>query len=634
MLEALKCKPEAADAPPCPRRLPIGAEVMPGGAHFRVWTPRRQKVEVIFAADSPAGPVELTPQADGYFAGWMPGAAAGQRYQFRLDGGNELLPDPASRYQPLGPSGPSELIDPANFPWTDHGWPGSRMQGQVIYETHIGTFTPEGTWAAAERELPALAELGITLLELMPVAAAAGSFGWSYDGVNLFAPSHWYGRPDDFRRFVNAAHAAGIGVVLDVVYNHVGIWQNTLPQFSPDYFTDRYKNEWGSAINFDGPGSESVREFMLANVRYWIDEFHLDGFRIDATQAFFDSSPRHILTEIAETARHAAEPRSVVVIGESEPQNAALVHSVSRGGHGMDALWNDDFHHSAMVRLTGRNEAYYTDYRGVAEEFLAAIRWGFLFQGQYYTWQEKPRGRPAFDLEPWKFVNYLQNHDQLANSARGDRVHRMTSPGRFRAMTALFLLAPQTPLLFQGQEFGASTPFQYFNNGEPQPGTKVVDGRKKFLQQFRSLALPEIQCRLADPRETNTFERCKLNFSERETHAEIYRLHRDLLRLRKTDPVISRQDDKRIHGATLSEESLIVRYFGEAQDDRLLLINFGCQLHYSPCPQPLLAPPPDKRWQVLWSSENPDYGGDGTPPLDDGPGWQVPGEAAVLLQPV
>src|SRR5215472_8813983 len=314
------------------RHFPIGAESLPqGGAHFRVWASRRERVEVILEGEAEesegATPhvIELTPEGGGYFSGLVASARVGTLYYYRLVGGAEFYPDPASRFQPRGPHGPSQVIDPGPFPWTDGGWPGVRLEGQVIYEMHLGTFTRAGTWEAASQELQVLADAGITLLEVMPVAEFAGSFGWGYDGVDLFAPSRLYGTPDDCRRFVDRAHAVGLGAILDVVYNHVGPDGNYLEQFSPEYFTDRYTTEWGKAINFDGPLAGPVREFFIANAAYWLEEFHFDGLRLDATQNMYDTSPDHILAAIARQARQAAGRRSILLIAENEPQQTKLV---------------------------------------------------------------------------------------------------------------------------------------------------------------------------------------------------------------------------------------------------------------------------------------------------------------------
>lgn len=609
------------------RRLPVGAEVQPdGGVHFRVWAPRCQHVEVVLERDRVSSHgdslvEELTSEDQGYFSGQPAAARAGQRYRFRLDGARDSYPDPASRFQPDGPNGPSQIIDPNTFPWADRSWRGVALEGQVIYEMHLGTFTPEGTWDAAARQLPALAELGVTVLEVMPVADFSGRFGWGYDGVNLFAPYHQYGDPDSLRRFVDQAHAVGLGVILDVVYNHLGPDGNYLKHFSKDYFTDRYKNEWGAAINFDSQNAGPVREFFIANAGYWIDEFHFDGLRLDATQQIFDASREHILVAIKRRVHDAAGGRSTFLVAENE------------GGYGIDALWNDDFHHSAMVALTGHNEAYYTDYLGSPQEFISAVKWGFLYQGQRYKWQKNRRGTPSLDIAPARFVTFLQNHDQVANSGQGLRCHRLTNSGRCKALTALLLLAPGTPMLLQGQEFAASTPFLYFADHKPELAELVRKGRNKFLAQFRSLALPEVQANLPDPVNPATFEQCKLNFAERESHSEIYQLHRDLLRLRREDPAFRRQRPRGVDGAVLGANAFVLRFFAENNADRLLLVNLGRDLHLDPAPEPLLAPPTTANWRVLWSSEDPRYGGAGTPPLDTEDNWRIPGEAAVVLAP-
>jgi maltooligosyltrehalose trehalohydrolase len=610
-----------------------------------------QRVDRAGNRASDAGAVELEDEGNGYFSGYVEAARPGTLYRYRLDGG-ESFPDPASRYQPEGPRGPSMVVDPAAFRWTDGAWPGARLAGQVVYEMHVGTFTAEGTWAAAARELPELAAAGITMLEIMPVADFPGRFGWGYDGVDLFAPTRLYGTPDDFRRFVDAAHASGLAVILDVVYNHLGPDGNCLRQFADHYVSERHTTEWGDAINFDGEHAGPVREFFVANAGYWIDEFHLDGLRLDATQSVFDDSPRHVLLDIGDRVRAAAGGRSTVIINENEPQDASLVRPVSAGGYGLDAIWNDDFHHSAIVALTGRDEAYYTDYRGTPQELLSAVKHGFLYQGQWYRWQQRRRGSPALDLAPARFVHFIQNHDQIANSGRGERCYTLTSPGRYRAITALLLLAPQTPMLFMGQEFAASTPFLYFADHTPELAGLVKKGRAEFLAQFASLALPAAQRQLDDPRDPGTFEKCKLDFGERETHQASYDLHRDLLRLRREDPCFNAQRHRGVDGAVLSDGAFVLRFFDPhgAGADRLLVVNLGRALHFDPAPEPLLAPPAGLRWSTLWSSEDPRYGGVGVPELDapeadqhvktgtparERPheNWRVPPEAAVVLTP-
>ncbi len=624
-----------------PRRLPVGAEVVPQGIHFRVWAPKRWRVEVVFE-DAGRPPFLLDPEKDGYFSGLAEGLQAPTLYRFRLDGG-DAFPDPASRFQPEGPHGPSRVIDPSTFEWTDRDRPGTGPAGQVLYEMHVGTFTSEGTWAAAARELPDLVELGVTCIEMMPVCEFPGRFGWGYDGVDLFAPTRLYGEPDDLRRFVDRAHALGLGVILDVVYNHLGPDGNYLKQYADGYFTDRYKNDWGEAINFDGDDAGPVREFFLANAGYWIDEFHFDGLRLDATQDVKDASEDHILAAVVRRAREAGGKRPVYLIAENEPHHLKLVRPPERGGYGLDALWNDDYHHTATVALTGHNEAYYNDYKGSPQELISAAKYGTLYQGQRYSWQKKRRGAPGLlDIPRTAFINFLQNHDQVANSARGDRCHVHAAPGLFRALTALTLLLPGTPMLFQGQELCASSPFLYFADHRGELGAAVRRGREEFLAQFPSMALPEVASAIPDPTDPATFERCKLDFGERgergerERHAPCYAMHRDLLRLRREDPVFRRQGV--LDGAVLAAKAFVLRFFapdGERDgDDRLLVVNLGMQLHLAPAPEPLLAPPEKARWTVLWSSEDPRYGGLGaTPPEDEEGDWCLPGQAAVVLCP-
>jgi maltooligosyltrehalose trehalohydrolase len=622
------------------RRLPVGAEVQPdGGVHFRVWAPHRKRVEVVLEGPHAlgAGPGvprhRLEPEPKGYHSGLVDAARTGSLYRYRLDGGG-AFPDPASRFQPDGPHGPSQAVDPGAYAWNDAAWRGAAIKGQVIYEMHIGTFTREGTWRSAMRELHELADCGITTLEVMPVADFCGRFGWGYDGVDLFAPTRLYGPPDDLRAFVDHAHACGLAVILDVVYNHLGPDGAYLRQFAPEYFTDRYENEWGEPINFDGPGSGAVREFFIANAAYWVDEFHVDGLRLDATQQIFDASPVNVMLEITRAVREAARGRDTLVIAENEPQRVNLVRPTDEGGYAMDALWNDDFHHSAAVALTGRNEAYYGDYLGSASELLAEVKWGYLYQGQHYRWQGKRRGTPAFGLPPAAFVNYIQNHDQVANSAFGRRVHTLTSPGRYRAMTALMLLAPGTPMLFQGQEFAASTPFVFFADHKPQLAALVTKGRREFVSQFPSVASEEVQALLPDPCSEDSFTRSKLDLSERTSHAEAYALHRDLLRLRRDEPAFSAQRAGAMDGAVLAEEAFVLRFFaGRREDDRLLVVNLGRDLHYFPTPEPLLAPAEGHGWRTLWSSEHPRYGGQGAAALETPEGWKIPGHAAAVLAP-
>jgi maltooligosyltrehalose trehalohydrolase len=605
--------------------------VLSGGVHFRVWAPRRERVEVVIETGAP-GVHALEREPGGWFSGLVPGLREGARYRYRLDEG-DAFPDPASRFQPEGPHGPSEVVDPSRFRWSDAGWRGLAPLGQVFYELHVGTFTPEGTWGAAARELLALAQLGITAVEVMPVADFPGRFGWGYDGVDLYAPTRLYGAPDDFRRFVDRAHAIGLGVILDVVYNHLGPDGCYLAQFAEAYFSTRYRGEWGDPLNFDGQDSGPVRELFADNAAYWISEFHLDGFRFDATQGIFDASDEHVLALIAERARAAAGDRSVLLVAENEDQVARVARPRAEAGYGLDMVWNDDLHHSAVVAATGRRESYYTDHRGSPQELVSAAKHGYLFQGQYFSWQDRRRGTPTRGLPPHVFVAYLENHDQVSNGARGERLHQRTSPGRWRALTALLLLGPWTPLLFQGQEYAARSPFLFFADHGGELGRSVREGRSRFLRQFRSLAGAEMRDQLADPGDPRTFEACRLDPREREAHAEARALHRDLLELRRTDPVLRAQGGDGLDGAVIAPEALCLRFFAPDRRDRLLLVNLGADLDVPSVAEPLLAPPDPRGWTVVFSSEDPRYGGAGTPPYDDARGIRVAGHAALLLAP-
>lgn len=618
------------------RRLPIGAELSGGGAHFRVWAPKCRVMDVVINGGSSHS---MTCEEDGHFSGLVANVKAGARYQFRPGDSKDLYPDPASRFQPDGVHGPSEVIDPLAFGWTDQNWRGRGAEGQVVYELHVGTFTQEGTWAAARGKLRDLAELGITCVEVMPVAEFAGTFGWGYDGVDFFAPTRNYGRPDDFRKFVDSAHALGVSVILDVVYNHFGPDGNYLRQFADEYFTDKHGTDWGDAINFDDAGSGPVREFFLTNVEYWLTEFHLDGFRFDATHAIKDDSAEHILLSINKRARDVARrlKKEIFLVNENEPNHTRIVRPVEEGGYGMDALWNDDFHHSAVVAMTDRDEAYYSDHFGNPQEFVSVAKWGYLFQGQRYSWQKKRRGTPALDLPPTAFINFIENHDQVGNSASGFRLGRVTSPTELRAMTAVLLLLPQTPMLFQGQEWATDSRFHYFADHNPELAMLVRKGRARELSQFPSTATEPVTSALYNPDDPEVFHRCKLDWDERKLkfNQQILRMHKDLIALRQTEPAFRRvQRRGDVDGATIGLAAFVLRYFGEEGDDRLLIANFGRDIHLTVAPEPLLAPPAGKCWALAWTSEHPDYAGSGTPaPETEQEGWFIQGRCAVVMKP-
>jgi maltooligosyltrehalose trehalohydrolase len=621
------------------RRFAIGAEPLSSrGTHFRIWAPARRAVHVVERSRETGGEGPgraLDPEGNGYFSGLLPDLGPGMLYSLRLDGQPPLYPDPASRSQPAGVHGPSEVVDASAYAWQDANFRGPRERGQVIYELHLGTFTRAGTYAAAAAELAELARLGVTTIELMPVAEFPGRFGWGYDGVDLWAPTRLYGRPDDLRKLVDAAHANGLAIILDVVYNHLGPDGNYLEQFSPDYFTDRYPNEWGKSLNFDGPESGPVREFFAENARYWIEEYHFDGLRLDATQSMIDASERHVIAQITDAARSSArrQDKRIFITAENEPQEVCLVGATDQGNQGCDALWNDDFHHTARVALTGRREAYYMDYAGSPQELISALKWGYLYQGQHYYWQKKCRGQSALDLGATNFVTYLENHDQIANSLGGDRIQNLCSPAALRALTTLWLLSPPTPMLFQGQEFGATSPFFYFADHGAELSRQVREGRKDFLAQFPSVAAPEATATLRNPADPATFEACKLDFKERETNAGTYALHRDLLALRRNDPTFSEQRSDHIHGAVLAERAFLIRFLSPA-GDRLIIVNLGADLTLTPAPEPLLAPRVGSTWKQVFSSEAVKYGGNGSVPPHEAGTWKLSANCASVLEAV
>jgi maltooligosyltrehalose trehalohydrolase len=610
------------------RRYPVGAELLASSVvSVRVWAPEHRQVTVVIDGRA----TRLERQGDGYFSGHAHGRH-GSRYGFRLDEDPAILPDPASRWQPDGPEGLSAVVDLGAYRWRDHEWPGLSMSGQVLYEMHVGTYTAAGTWQGAAALLPRVRALGVTAIQMMPVAEFAGEYGWGYDGVAWFAPMHAYGEPADLQGFVDRAHAEGLGVVLDVVYNHLGPSGNVLPRYSPYYTTDRYTSEWGPALNFDGEHAGPVRDLVLSNVEYWVREFHIDGFRIDAAQQIHDASPDHLLTAIARTARAAAEPRQVIVLAEHEPQHARLVRAVSAGGYGLDGLYHEDFHHSTRVALTGIREAYLSDYAGSSREWLAAALRGFLFQGQHYPWQGAPRGAPALDRPAEQFVCFLENHDQVANCAGGRRLVELTSPAWWRAMSALLLLGPWTPMLFQGQEWASRSPFTYFANHEPSLQATVMEGRRRFLEQFARQVRTAEEAAVPGATSGADAHACCLDHDLTAEGERAWTLHRDLLDLRRRDFLGPRAA---LVGATLSNQVLLLRHRGDGGgQERLVVINLGPDMNLAGIAEPLLAPPEHCDWMVRWCSEDRRYGGSGVAACAPPDRLIATGHAATVFHPL
>jgi len=555
----------------------MGASVSsPAGVHFRVWAPAASRVEVEFTESGDCLP--LSAQADGVWAAHIPRARPGTRYRYRLNGAL-ARPDPYSRSQPEGVHGPSAVVDPEAFEWHDAGWRGSHIDGLVIYQCHVGTATPAGTFDSLIDELPRLQRLGINAIEPLPVAEFPGGRNWGYDGVNLFAPAHVYGGPEALKRFVDAAHQRGLGVILDVVYNHLGPDGNYLRDFAPEYFTDRHQTPWGAAINYAGPGSEWVRKLVVDNARYWVHEFHVDGLRLDATHAIFDDSNVHVLAELTQAVRTSLPAqRHVVLIAETSENDVRYLQPVGDGGFGFDAVWADDFHHSLRRYLAGDHEGYYADYAGTLAEVASCIESGWLYAGQTTPRSgfETPRGTPARGRPANQFVYALQNHDQVGNRAFGERLHHQIDRDRYRAASTLLLFLPFTPMLFMGQEFGASSPFQYFTEHDPALGKLVTEGRRREFQAFAAFADPANRDRIPDPQAAATFVDSKLHVEEADAPAgaTLQALYQRLLELRRTDAVLVDQARERMQARALAPDVLAVRRW-QPGHERLLLVNFG-----------------------------------------------------------
>jgi maltooligosyltrehalose trehalohydrolase len=552
------------------RRASFGAVPHDRGVTFRVFAPAGRDVQLRVLTGDGAGAYAPRAVHDGFAEFFSEKAAPGDRYGYSLDGATPL-PDPASRSQPDGVHAPSAIVDPDRYIWRHDTWRSPTAQELVVYELHVGTFTPEGTFNAARERLASLRDLGVTAVELMPVAEFAGGRNWGYDGVCLYAPSRNYGRPDDLRAFVDAAHELDLAVILDVVYNHLGPEGAYLPQFNPQYLTACHHTPWGDAVNLDCEGSARVRSFIVDNALHWVLEYRVDGLRLDATHALIDEGPVHIVAEIIDAVRNEV-PWPVVVHGEDHRNMASQLEPVTAGGWGLDGVWADDFHHIVRRHVAGDTHGYYHDYSGTTEEVARTMQQGWLYTGQHSVYGGHTRGSDPSHIPMHRFVVCLQNHDQVGNRAIGDRLHHTIDAAVWRAASTLLLTAPMTPLIFMGQEWAASSPFLYFTDLEPDLGRLVTEGRRYEFRRFPQFADPESRNRIPDPQAMSTFAACRLDWRERDQgeHRATLDLYKTLLHLRRTHPALG-ADDARAGNAVAVDAGAIV-VCREARGDRFYVV--------------------------------------------------------------
>ena len=583
--------------------LDIGANPINGNsARFRVWTPYATSVAVRLI-DQNMVTVPMQPNGRGYFDVTIRDIGSRSRYRYVLDGVKER-PDPASRFQPEGVHGPSVVVDPGAFQWTDQAWNGLPLKDFIIYELHVGTFTHEGTFEAIIPRLSYLKEtVGITAVELMPVAQFPGRRNWGYDGTYPFAVQASYGGSHGLKQLVNACHAAGLAVILDVVYNHLGPEGNYLGDFGP-YFTDHYKTPWGSAINYDGPDSDEVRKFFISNALYWVTEYHVDALRLDAIHGIYDFSARHILKDMAAAVHAQAERlnRRIIMIAESDLNDARVIEPPSMGGYGLDGQWNDDFHHALRVALTGEQRGYYQDFHGIAD-LAGAIRGGFVYQGQYSAYRRRRHGSSSRRCRPSQFVVFSQNHDQIGNRAIGDRLSAQLPIEALKVIRAVVLLSPNIPLLFMGEEYGETAPFQYFiEHGDPALIEAVRQGRRREFAHFgwRAEDIP-------DPQAITTFERSRLIWDRRtQVQAQLLHWTNSLIRLRKTVPSLGAGDAVALRHAVwvFEQEQIVVMHrWHEQGDGSLLVLGFNLKQ------KTIVLTEPAGRWRKRLDAGTAEFGG-------------------------
>ncbi|HEU4936125.1 MAG TPA: malto-oligosyltrehalose trehalohydrolase [Vicinamibacterales bacterium] len=593
----------------------FGALPLRWGVRFRVWAPSASRLTLVLQDGRAAGSHEMARDAQGVFDAIV-AASAGDRYGYRVDNG-ELRPDPASRFQPDGVHGLSQVIDPSAFTWSDDRWRNRPAGDRILYELHIGTFTPDGTFAAATAKLEAVRDTGVTVLEIMPVVDFAGSRNWGYDGVCLFAPSRAYGHPDELRRLVDRAHHLGLAVVFDVVYNHLGPEGAYLTQFNKDYFTSRRSTPWGDAVNLDGPCSPMVRHYLVENAVHWIDEYHADGLRLDATHALVEADDGAILREIAAHVR-ASTSRRVFIDAEDHRNLAAMVDDPARGGWGLDGVWADDFHHVMRRLLHGDRHGYYADFAGTTSELAATIQRGWLFTGQPSPRRNAPRGTDPSAIPMQRFIVCLQNHDQIGNRPRGDRLNHVVAPESWRAASVLLLTVPMTPLIFMGQEWAASTPFQFFTDLEPALGVQVTEGRRREFAEFPEFSTATGAATIPDPQAHSTFEASRLRWDERTLppHSFSLDLYRTLMTLRLDHPALGASSELQGEAVALDDDTIAMRR-AEGDDVFWIVARFRTPGSADLGQITSAHDKSDSSWRVVLTTEDPLFAPDPRPPMVD-----------------
>ncbi len=527
----------------------LGAIPLNKGTRFRFWAPKEKTVDVTRQKKKRLRVFALKKSGDGFFEGTIPDLKNGDRYRYRLDG-NSAWPDPASQRQPDGVHGASQIVDLSTFHWTDKKWKGVEPELLSIYELHVGTFSNEGTFDGVLKKIPYLKKLGITAIELMPIADFPGHRNWGYDGVAAFAPAHAYGTPEDLQRLVNTAHTAGLAVLLDVVYNHFGPDGNYLGCYSDFYTSKRHKTGWGDGFNFDGPHNAPVRNFFIENALHWLKNYHFDGLRLDATHAILDDSRVHILSELSDRCRREIRDRKIILIAEDHRRDAKFTRTTSKNGWGLDAVWADDFHHQIRRRTAGDHEGYFAPFTGSVDDLVTTLKTG---------WWAPGKEKKLAVTKPSHFVFCIQNHDQVGNRALGERLNHQIAPDVFRAVTTLLLLSPYTPLLFMGQEWAASSPFLYFTDHNDELGRLVVEGRRDEFKSFSQFNDPALRKKIPSPQSERTFLKSRLHWNEikQNEHARTLQLYQTLLKIRNSNPAM-KQTDRRFFSVEKLSDSVLM----------------------------------------------------------------------------